>query len=183
MKQKLRGFAAGIAVGVLCASGAVLAKSGMENIDVSYDNIKVYKDNILYDLKDANGSTIELFIYNGTTYVPVRGAAQICDMQVDWNGETKSIYLWDEMPRPNGTNLIDVCPPYETGNYREYKSSEGKSFFMGGKKFTDGFTLGEGPGDEYALINLDSKYSELNFTMGHLDGTSMNERTVWFYKR
>lgn len=112
MKQRLQGLVTGIAIGAICTSGAVFAKTAIENITVSYDNIKVYKDNVLCELKDSNGSVIEPFIYNGTTYMPVRGTAKLADMDVTWDGASKSVYLWDEMV-PNGTYLMEVCPPYE----------------------------------------------------------------------
>lgn len=36
-----------------------------ETIDVIYDNINVYKDNVICELKDSNGSVLGPFIYNG----------------------------------------------------------------------------------------------------------------------
>jgi len=35
---------------------------------------------------------IEPFIYNGTTYMPVRGTAKLAGMDVEWDGSTKSVY-------------------------------------------------------------------------------------------
>ncbi len=181
MKQRFQGLIAGIAIGVLCAGGIAYAKSATETITVTYDNIKVYKDNVLCTLKDSNGSTIEPFIYNGTTFMPVRGTASLADMEVTWDGTTKSVYLWDELV-PSGTYLLDVCPPYETKNYDEYAPQSGKSFQMAGTKYSNGFIFNRP--NAYALFNLDSKYSSIEFTIGHIDGSGYSEdedSDIYFY--
>lgn len=168
MKQKLQGLTAGMLIGVLLSSGVVFAMSKTQKIEVTYDNIKVYKDNVLCELKDANGTVIEPFIYNGTTYMPVRGTANLADMQVTWDGNTKSVYLWDEQV-PSGTYLMEVCPPYELRSFRSYSSAEGKSFKMGGTQYSDGIVSPDSwDTDRVALFNIDSKYSSLECVIGHV---------------
>lgn len=172
MKERLQGLAAGILIGTLLAGGAVFAKTAVENIEVIYDNIKVYKDNVLCELKDANGTVIEPFIYNGTTYMPVRGTANLADMQVTWDGNTKSVYLWDETV-PDGTYFLDVCEPYEkTYGFNLYRSVNGDSFEMAGEKYSNGIVMS--CNKEYALFNLNGKYSSIECTIGH---ESNNQKT------
>lgn len=179
MKQRLQGLLAGIAIGALFTGGAVLAKTATENIAVTYDNIKVYKDNVLCELKDSSGSVIEPFIYNGTTYMPVRGTAKLADMEVTWDGASKSVYLWDEMV-PEGTYLMEVCPPYEKSSYyEEYLQQDGKSFQMSGTKYSNGFSLWDY--GRYAMFNLNSKYSTIEFTVGHIDGSGDGITPVSFF--
>ncbi|HIV86216.1 MAG TPA: copper amine oxidase N-terminal domain-containing protein, partial [Candidatus Monoglobus merdigallinarum] len=157
MKERLQGVLAGVLIGVVGVGSIAYAASETKMIEVLYDNVKVYKDNVLCELKDTNGSVIEPFIYNGTTYMPVRGTANLADMQVTWDGNTKSVYLWDELV-PDGTYLMEVCPPYETSsNYEAYLQSEGKSFTMSGTKYSNGFKLCDC--EDYALFNLNSRYS------------------------
>lgn len=81
--------------GIIFAIGAVTAlsvsaaaKNSKENIDVAYNNIKIYTDGI-----EANTSDAEPFIYNGTVYMPIRSAAEALGVNVDWDGNTKSVYL------------------------------------------------------------------------------------------
>ena len=178
MMKRLQGLIAGVLVGTMITGGAVFAATGTKTIEVLYNNIKVYKDNVLCELKDANGTVIEPFIYNGTTYMPVRGTANLAGMDVEWDGNTNSIYLWDEIVAP-GTYLLDVCPPYETDGYSEYLPQSGKSFQMAGTKYSNGFTLRHQDG--YALFNLNSKYSTIEFTIGHVDDTDMSEQEICFY--
>ncbi len=178
MKERIQGLVAGLLIGSLGFGGTVYAISGTRNISVTYDNIKVYKDNVLCELKDSNGSTIEPFIYNGTTYMPVRGTASLADMQVTWDGANKSVYLWDEMV-PSGTNFMQECPPYETSGLNKYISTKGQSFEMAGEKYSDGMVSYSSSG--YALFNLNSKYSTLECTVGHSDSYNTNrDRSVSF---
>ena len=111
--------------------------------------------------------------------MPVRATADMAGMRVDWDGATNSVLLWDEIPGP-GTYLLDVCQPYETSKYyEEYRQYEGEAFQMAGKKYTNGFILGSS--GRYAIFNLDSKYSDLEFTIGRLDGGNMINQTVHFF--
>ena len=169
MKQRMQGIIIGLVIGTLCACCIGYAKRQNETIEVQYNNIKVYKDNVLCELKDSNGSVIEPFIYNGTTYMPVRGTATLADMQVTWDGATQSVYLWDEIS-PAGTSFIDVCPPYELRSYRLYTDQKGESFSMSGKQYSNGIVTGSSwDMDRVALFNLDSKYSALECVVGHTD--------------
>jgi len=166
MRKRIQGFIAGVLVGTLCAGGVAFAKTGREYIEVLYDNVKIYKDNVLCELKDANGTVVEPFIYNGTTYMPVRGTANLADMEVTWDGKTKSVYLWDDMV-PEGTYLMDVCPPYDTSACDTYSANKGESFEMSGEKYSNGLRIW---GSGSALINLNSKYSTIECTVGHVYG-------------
>ena len=182
MKKRIQGLFIGLLIGAVFTSGIAYAVTGSKYIEVIYNNIKVYKDNVLCELKDSNGTVIEPFIYNGTTYMPVRGTANLADMEVTWNGSTQSVYLWDEMT-PNGTYLLDVCPPYEKSYEVDlFHQSQGKTFSMAGEKYSNGFSMQYS--NQYALFNLNSKYSNIEFTVGHYDtGTSKwsNDQTVTFF--
>ena len=178
MKQNLKGVLAGVLIGATVTGGAVLAATGTKTIEVLYNNIKVYKDNVLCELKDANGTVIEPFIYNGTTYMPVRGTANLADMQVTWDGATQSVYLWDKMC-PDDTYLMEVCPPYEKSDSCEtYLQTKGESFQMSGEKYSNGFSFKYE--NQFAMFNLNSKYSSIDFTVGHIDGTDMHDQVISF---
>ena len=175
MKERLQGIAAGILIGAIGVGGAVYAASGSQMIEAVYDNIKVYKDNAAVDLRDANDAIVEPFIYNGTTYLPVRAAANLANMDVTWDGDTKSVKLWDKT-HPDNTFLMDVCEPYESSGFKAYTSTNGKSFEMAGDKYTNGFTLSS---SGKALFNLKNKYSSMEFNVGHAESGSY-EKTIEF---
>lgn len=93
MKMKFRGLTAGVLAAALLTGGAVFAKQSSEAIDVIYDNIKILIDGKEYQPTDANGNAVEPFIYNGTTYLPVRAVANAFDKDVDWEPQTSTVVL------------------------------------------------------------------------------------------
>lgn len=75
-------------------------------------------------------------------------------------------------------NFMDVCEPYETSyNYEKYIN--GETFQMSGQDRTNGFTIMGY--DNQALANLDGKYKELSFDVGHVDGAEMLDATLSIY--
>lgn len=168
MNKTIKGYICGFLSAAILVGGTY-AKSRFETIEVMYNNIKVYKDNVLCELKDSNGTVIEPFIYNGTTYMPVRGTASLADMQVTWDGNTQSVYLWDTLS-PAGTSFMEVCPPYDkSSGCFTYLSTSGKSFSMAGEKYSDGLTFSSSSSSSFALFNLNSKFSTIECIIGHTD--------------
>ena len=47
-----------------------------------YDNIKIFMDGEEVTPKDGNGQSVEPFIYNGTTYLPVRAVSNAIGKEV-----------------------------------------------------------------------------------------------------
>lgn len=83
----------GAMVGVLLTGGLVFADSFDKTVDIAYRGIKIFVDGAQYITKDANGNDIEPFIYDGTTYLPVRGVANMFEKDVLWDGKNMSIYI------------------------------------------------------------------------------------------
>lgn len=84
--MKRKSLVALILVVVLSTSMA-FGLSGKKAIDAYYQNIKIYKDGSLLN------TTQEPFIYNGTTYVPLRDVTESFGYDVKWNGVASSITL------------------------------------------------------------------------------------------
>lgn len=164
MKKKVYFKVLGATVlALLLGCTSAIAKQSTENIQVSYSNIKMVVNGVPVEPKDANGSKIEPFIYNGTTYLPVRAVGDAFGQQVTWDGNTKTVYIGDA---PNSNMyLTDVCSPYDTNGY--YSN---KTFEMDGKKYNAGSFYFSYGGE--ALYNLDGKYSGLDILIGHTDSHS-----------
>ena len=164
----------------LCAAltggTALAANTVYRTITVQYSGIKLVVDGVEVTPKDANGTTVEPFIYNGTTYLPVRAVGSAIGKQVTWDGGSQTVYL-GEAPGSR-TWLMDVCPPYETeGNFQTPSS-----FKMAGRTYTHGFTMSTPMSLScYALFNLDGNYSTLSFDVGHVDDTYMSDGQYEIY--
>lgn len=93
MKKRLQGMIAGVLIGVMLPCGVAFAKQATEAIKVTYNNIKIFIDGKEYQPTDVNGNVVEPFIYNGTTYLPVRAIANAFDKEVDWEAQTSTVTL------------------------------------------------------------------------------------------
>jgi hypothetical protein len=71
----------------------VLAATNTINISVTYRDIKLYVDGELITPKDANNNVVEPFIYNGTTYLPIRAIGEALGKDVEWEGSTNSVFI------------------------------------------------------------------------------------------
>lgn len=60
-------------------------------IEASYRNISIFVNNQYKQATTANGQVVEPFIVDGTTYVPLRGIAQMLGYQVSFNPQTYRI--------------------------------------------------------------------------------------------
>lgn len=179
MRKRLQGFVAGVLAASICAGGTALAKAVQETIEVSYQNIKIFMDGEEIDARDANGQKVEPFIYNGTTYLPVRAVGQAIGKEVSWDGVEKVVYLGAKPG--NVENWLDVCGPYLYKKGEEFRFAENEYFTMSGKKYTNGFTLLPQNKKAEACFNLDGKYDSVTFTAGHIDDTHPNVATLNVY--
>lgn len=144
---------------VLALSVTVFAKQVTETVNIMYDNIKILIDGVEFNAKDANGNDIEPFIYNGTTYLPVRAIANAFDKEVDWEPQTSTVILGSKsydwldqmgyadyetsMPE-NSINIISANTKAEDGMIfdrgLDFKLNYG-SYDGGIKKLNDGTML------------------------------------------
>lgn len=95
MKKQVKGFVLGV-VFMLVISNTVLGDGIKKTIEVAFNSIKL----------EVNGKRIDAdnILYNGTTYVPLRKAAEILGKEVTWNDKTKT------------ANIIDIPKDIVAGN-------------------------------------------------------------------
>ena len=95
MFKQTKGFMTGIIIGVLLATSLSVAFAAPieQTITAFYNDIKIYIDGVLIMPKDVNGNKVEPFIYNGTTYLPVRSVGEAFGKSVSWDGNTNSVYI------------------------------------------------------------------------------------------
>ena len=81
--------------------------------------------------------------------------------------------IQNSMPK----NFMDVCAPYEM-NSNTYLHTGTKSFTMSGEKYSNGITMEIYDSGSWFLSNLKGEYSELQFYLGHVDGSGMSNVTL-----
>lgn len=94
-KFNLKSFVLGIVVTLLITTMCIsaLASGVSKTITAYYNNIKIYVDDSLVTPTDADGNVVEPFVYNGTTYLPVRAVASALGKAVSWDAATSSVYV------------------------------------------------------------------------------------------
>lgn len=94
MKERIKGIITGvIATAVVMSVVSVAAQELTKNAVISYNNVKICIDGTYLEPKDANGNTVEPFIMDGTTYLPVRAVAGAFGKAVEWDGATSTVFL------------------------------------------------------------------------------------------
>ena len=80
--------------------------------------------------------------------------------------------------KSNSEKILDVL--YDGKEYRMYKASDGgNGIKIGGKSYTDAFTIGGYGG--FVLLNLDKKFSHMNFEVGRVDESRISDADVRIY--
>ena len=85
----------GILIGSMLTGGITLAKTGSETLEAWFSDIKIVINGEEIHPKDANGNTVEPFIVNGTTYLPVRAIGEALQKEVKWDSTTNTVSLDD----------------------------------------------------------------------------------------
>lgn len=127
LKEKLKGFVCGVIVTILCI-GVVFAQGTWKTINVLENDITVM----------VNGKKLEKenFLYNDTTYLPLRAVVEAVGKEVSYNADTNTAYIGEE----NGGDKI----------VNEYKTS------------SDGLYVYEFDGVEYVRLGeIINKYKNI----------------------
>lgn len=78
-----------IALQLILPAGAALAGKTIQ----VFTGVDIYVDDVKLDPRDAKGNPVEVFVYNGTTYLPIRAVGEAVGKTVQWDGKTNSAYL------------------------------------------------------------------------------------------
>ena len=129
LRKNYKGIIIGIIIGLLFSNLIVFADNAVKQINATYRNIRLVVDNTLIIPKDANGVSVEPFISSGTTYLPVRAVAEALGKEVNWDGNTNTVYVGKWNDKPYKEMPVWDTPYLEREN--EVKTSvEGKDDFI-----------------------------------------------------
>ena len=107
MKKRLEGFVAGVIATLMLTGVFAFAKEAGEMISVLYNNIKIIIDGENFVATNVNGDVVEPFIYEGTTYLPVRAIATAFDKDVAWDEETYTVSITGKTDNPESNSGQD----------------------------------------------------------------------------
>ncbi len=123
MKKQWKGFLAGAVTAALLGAlvTPVLGALAGKTIQV-YTGVDVYVDDVKVEPTDVNGNPVEVFVYNGTTYLPIRAIGKALGKPVQWEGKTNSAYVGKHQGEKPAVWLKDL--DYFTG--RDWTIYNGK---------------------------------------------------------
>ena len=113
MKERTKGFITGVLVSMLVLSfiGSVLAVSST----ISVDPINIMVHGKEFHPKDANGNDVFVFVYNGTTYAPLRALAEAFGLEVGYDSEANLATVNAPSAPPASTTLTFGIGSYVVG--------------------------------------------------------------------
>ena len=169
MKNNSKKFVLILLVLAFIAIGSIAyARGGKKTVDIYYRNIKILVDGkaVAFN-KDAAGNQVEPFIYEGTTYLPVRAVGEALGLDVNWDGDTSTVYL-GETPKSSAKYLTETLAPYNTSNISIFKLDNSRKLNVTGVEYRTGYQFGY---KSSMIFNLNGQYSEIKGIIGH-SGTS-----------
>lgn len=94
-KLEWKSFSTGVLAAALVVgmAGTAFAASRLETKELYYNDIKILLNGKELRPTDANGSAVEPFVIDGTTYLPVRAVGEAMGLNVDWDGKTQTVVL------------------------------------------------------------------------------------------
>ena len=117
-----------VLLGMCIGAGAA---GGLETISayLAY-NTTVKLDGITQTLYDANGKRVYPINYQGTTYLPVRAVSGLFDVDVNWDGATKTVLLG----KPGkAVDFIDSLEPSGGKTDRHYSTTDNQRANIAGE--------------------------------------------------
>ena len=82
-----------VLVSLVTAMGVSAGAAGRQRTIEVEDGVKVEINGARFTPKDVDGKTVPVFIYNGTTYAPIRAVCEAAGMDVEFDSKTRTVEL------------------------------------------------------------------------------------------
>lgn len=127
MKKQLPAFLTGFLAAVLVLSlslSSFAAITGKTTIEVGPISIMVKGE--IFQPTDVNGNPVDVFVYKGTTYAPLRALAEAYGLEVSYDGEAKMAVVEEpeEAVEPSAQPVI----PGDYSDWSEEKEAAYQEF-------------------------------------------------------
>ena len=165
-RKNWKSFAAGmLTMALILALGIpALAAGNIRSLqNVTVGGIHIVIDGQELHPTDVNGNPVDPFVYNGTTYLPIRAVANALGKAVYWDGPTYTVYLGDmdgklEYPTVMLKDMTSIWEsPWETNRLTDnYGNRYNSAIYNGSGEVYDHYKF------EY-LINM--QYSRFKGTL------------------
>ncbi|MCL2095573.1 MAG: stalk domain-containing protein [Oscillospiraceae bacterium] len=133
MKQRIQGIIIGVLITVIVISSISLVSAAARTVaaNLNYNDIKIVIDGELITPKDASGNVVEPFIYNGTTFLPVRAVGAAFGKEIGWDGDTQTVYIGERPDKPAIEVSLHNKAYLEVGNRNYFNVSSRQSDGVG----------------------------------------------------
>lgn len=162
--RKWSTFFAGALCAVLVmqlASPAVAA--GVSKMISIATGINIFVDDKTFTPTDVNGKVVEPFIYNGTTYLPVRAISNALGANIVWDGSSYSVFIGNHAATGKQAMALEKLDYFTSDNLSSISN----------KQVSD--NLGNAHSSMAVALDYDTKPCsisyELNGKYSRLDGT------------
>ncbi|MWC29163.1 lamin tail domain-containing protein [Paenibacillus sp. MMS18-CY102] len=173
----IKGFILGVISTLLLTSATVAYAANSAKIEVYFENLRYMFDGVEKKPTGTKG-----FIYEGTTYVPLRFVSEALGKEITWDNEAKEIWVGQKPPQAVKLTALPAIGQDEAAgalainNWSTggHNTAAEKIFTINGKTYSDGIGLylHDLPYPPYirtggnAVYNLSGKYTRLTGLIG-----------------
>lgn len=122
MKGNIKSFTCGMLVMGILSSAAVIAADNWQTINVLPNTIKVVVDG-----KEVQADN---FLYNDTTYLPIRAVSEALKMDVQYDNATSTATISEKKEDDNMTVTSKYTPPAEYINNTDYVLKKDRIYYV-----------------------------------------------------
>ena len=159
------GFFKGIIFTLIIFSLITTVYAANKTVSIN-DGIKIKINGGEFTPKDANDKAVDVFTYNGTTYVPLRAVSQAFGKNINWDNTSKTVLITNPTPILITLGQYIVGEDIEPGKY-DVNVVEGFGNFIGDVKSTSLGYLSEILSDGSNDLGMGtSSYSNLRLAIG-----------------
>lgn len=170
-KDIFKGIIIGIAATLLLTTTS-LAASLTKQLSVTYNNIKISIDDALFIPKDAKGTVVEPFMYNGTVYLPARAIANAFGKDVTYDSKVATVYIGSHSGRVSFLGSLGYARKNGTINFDNWPDLS--SFKVAGKEYSKGLGIQKEASPCFIVYSLSKKYKTLTGLFGTDDKNGEN---------